>query len=478
MKPKKINETSKRVSNQTTKVNSEWKRGESIFSTSDNPCMLSIQVPRTLNSWVLMETYPPSSVPNWSMDIICYMVHLIQREESLTSSPITRNSLFKFEIPDCNEYINYLLMTNVIEEIRQFCDEEEIISYKLTSRYNSPCVPQIIHDPRLLEAIKRYNDKQASLIENKYPYLMRWLKSNKLYIDSSKAEGYNEMSFAEGLVSSLFNDELSSYNSQKVIIEDIVNQNLNLEFDNESGSIHTLLNYLPMELEEYIRYDNKELVSIGVDNSSSKLCVLFLDKESIKNPIVKSSIAKYNPKFQESANFEKLVDFIALHQKNADVLEFKELAQDVFFFNRLTHKIDEQGLDIIPSTYQQLEFVSDAVHLTINAKNTLIPYIAETKFFTTAFPTVSLIFEKIKENKEDNNAHLVLAKTLRTLQVELYLNRICKRISEQNPNIPIFTKYDRVITTIEYEEFVAQIVNEEFGKVLGFNPRLSIEEWT
>lgn len=475
MKATKENVTSKSTGCQTT--NSEWRKGNSIFSLNDNSVMLSVQVPRTLNSWVLIETYPPTSVPNWSMDIICYIVHLIQKEENITTYPITRDTLLKFEIPDSDEYIDYLLKTNVIAEIKQYKREKEIISYKLTPRYSCPCVSQVIFEPRLIEAIKRYNDKQASLIESKYPYLMKWLESDKLYIDDFQADLYNENNLIREYISSCFQNEISSYNSQKIIIKGIVNRNLYLEYNENNGDINTLFNSLPEELEEYLRYDNKELVSISVNNSSTKLSTLFLDKEKIRNPIIQASIAKINPKFQKTANFEELVDFISLHQDNADVIEYQNLALDSHFYNALTHKVDEQGLDITHSTHQQLEFVFNAVHLTINAKNALVPHIAETNFFTTAFPTVSLIFEKIKENEKDNASYLTLEKALDDLRIDLFLNRICKRISDENPNIPIFYKYDSIITTSEHRDFVATIINEEFKKVLGIPPVYSIEHW-
>lgn len=455
-------------------MNREWKRGESIFSSSNNWEML-VQIPRTLNSWVLIETYPPTTVPNWSMDIICYMVHLILKVENMTTSPITRDTLLKFEIPDCNEYINYLLMTNVIEEIKQYKEEKETISYKLTPRYNCSCVSQVILEPRLIEAINRYNDKQASLAESKYPYLMRWLKSDKLYIDDSQAELYNENGLVEGLVSPYFQDKISSYNSQKIIIEGIANRNLYLEYNEKNGDIDTLFDFIPDKLQNFVRYDNKELLSIGVDNSYYLLSILFLDKDKIKNPVIQASIAKNNPKFQNVENFEELIDFIALHQDNEDVIEFKELVQDIFSFNSLIPELDEMGLLDI---YDKLRFVMDAIELTFKSKNSLISHIPETEFFSVAFPTVSLIFEKIKENKDNNDSHLTLIETLRTLQVDLYLNRICKRISNQNPNIPIFTKYDYIITTVEHKDIVSRIVKDEFGKILGFNTELFIEYWS
>ena len=100
------------------------------------------------------------------------------------------------------------------------------------------------------------------------------------------------------------------------------------------------------------------------------------------------------------------------------------------------------------------------------------------RLFAAEYPYVYGLFELIKTEFEDitEAQHGRLACLLQSIESEIILNRICKRIwREGNQQIPIFTIHDSIVTTVGNEKFVAKIMDEELTECIGISPPLEVE---
>jgi len=175
-----------------------------------------------------------------------------------------------------------------------------------------------------------------------------------------------------------------------------------------------------------------------------------------------------------------LADLIGSVENKEDVLMYKKIVAQGRFYEEFGAILQENGL--IPEDVTEVrKFAKEATFSAFFASNFDIRWISAMQHFKATFPNVYAVFSEIKYvvkgTKKSDKVHSALSVSLQALEAEIFLNKICKRISETNPNIPIFTIHDSVITTIEHENTVKQIVEEEIFKSIAVYPELNIEKW-
>ena len=109
---------------------------------------------------------------------------------------------------------------------------------------------------------------------------------------------------------------------------------------------------------------------------------------------------------------------------------------------------------------------------SIFSPNKAIGYNQEMKIFKETFPDVYEIYRSIKQNE-----HRTLACLLQNLEAKLVLHTACKIISEERPEIPLYTLHDSIITTKGNEEFVYQVLYDVLLNAIGIPPTLKYEKW-
>jgi hypothetical protein len=88
------------------------------------------------------------------------------------------------------------------------------------------------------------------------------------------------------------------------------------------------------------------------------------------------------------------------------------------------------------------------------------------KLFKSLFPNVDQIARVYKKH---DNSHL--PKLLQRLESSFFIHRVCRRIMDEFPAIPVVTIHDSIGTTVEHIGTVEAIIAEEFSK-LGLTPTL------
>ena len=62
-------------------------------------------------------------------------------------------------------------------------------------------------------------------------------------------------------------------------------------------------------------------------------------------------------------------------------------------------------------------------------------------------------------------------------EADLVLKKICGRIADERPDIPLFTLHDSVITTEKHVGYVRSVMSHVLEEWMGASPALKIESW-
>jgi hypothetical protein len=95
------------------------------------------------------------------------------------------------------------------------------------------------------------------------------------------------------------------------------------------------------------------------------------------------------------------------------------------------------------------------------------------RLFKVNFPDVYKVFTLLKKKN-----HAALSHVLQRIESTVIVERSAKRISEEKPNLPIFTVHDSIATTLGNEEYVSQIIKEEIYDYTGVNAQVGFEHWS
>jgi hypothetical protein len=58
------------------------------------------------------------------------------------------------------------------------------------------------------------------------------------------------------------------------------------------------------------------------------------------------------------------------------------------------------------------------------------------------------------------------------------LDYVARRISNERPDMPIWTIHDSVVCPVGNETYVANVMKEEAQKAIGVKPKVNFEYWT
>lgn len=89
------------------------------------------------------------------------------------------------------------------------------------------------------------------------------------------------------------------------------------------------------------------------------------------------------------------------------------------------------------------------------------------KLFSEVYPTVYSYFSLLKHKDKSR-----LSRLLQSIESWLVLDRICERISDERPDLPIFTVHDSIVTTEGNQDYVQRIMKEEIQHYVGHVPVL------
>lgn len=328
--------------------------------------------------------------------------------------------------------------------------------------------------------IAEYKASQEQLKQTSkcYPHLTKWF-NEKLQVDIQGAEQEVEQLFPEptGAIRGTRKGKSGIWNKRykaMYSIHKFARQEFYYGLDDNVGRFHSNLTNIKRELRNYITYDSKKLVNVDIKNSQPLFSTLLLTKKfwtenkgellSIYHfPSLFTNLSKLN------TNHYYIIMLVkALEKANNQLLsEYIEYVNSGEFYKKISHKL-------YPSRTFDKQAIKEMFYKLFFSKNRVIQgYNAKPKRdFRTHFPKIYEIFSIVKRKD-----YRTLAQLLQRIESNVMIQNVAKRISEEKPDLPIFTIHDSIATTVGNEDYVASVIKEEVLKLTGLQVKLGKEYW-
>lgn len=406
-------------------------------------------------------------------DKLVYILHLIyaipsQKKDSIDEySGYTRISkkILGSVIKGYRKYIDFLKEKEIVEE-DNFVVGVKCSGLRFADGFRSKLKPVDITHWTLIKNIlylrKGYNiDATKNLI-----FLRKHFDS--LQVDILGARAYLAAELAKDHLCGVEHADVR-YNSRLLPIEKLfARNNINFSVDETAGRLHTPITQLKSELRKFLRVDGEILYSVDISNSQPFLLQSLLDVKLFESCSMAERIKKVNP----SVNIEELKSLIDSVSSKEDVVKFRQIVTSGSFYKEFGSLLKSCGeLDDVPDK-ELKENVKKIIFVTFFSRNTAIRKNSVIKIFERVFPNVYKIIRKIKIDK-----HNSFAIVLQNLEADIILNNVCKELNINNPEVPIFSLHDSVVTTGKYVRLVKSTIKKAVAKFLESEVSLKIERW-
>lgn len=449
--------------------------------------------PTNLNLNAIIEANPPVFNFKWHIDELYYLIGLIYNNHDDEDSYSRINAeLATRHVKNFRHIMAYLENNGIIYIDKAYIKGVKSRGYKFTSIYQTEAVPHSITHQRLIKKIlKFYSINGAS---NKFidddnrdlSYLHKWFTDGKLkinYTDAKKhLEEINKVNVVTVLKSKRYNLAKQSvdfnrktylnelriqlFNSRHMPLLAFHRGNFNPKLDYTAGRLHSVLTQLKSDLRPFIKYDDKPLVAVDIVNCQPYLLASFLNAERFNKMRFLNLIGLYNPQFLNcNKKADNLLQLIESASEFEDTQLFISHVKSGKFYEEFSKSI---GGNLTRNEVKKFTFSS------LFAPNEKSAHIEGIKIFNKLYPTVGKIIKAIKSGKGKHNT---LACSLQRLEAHIILHKVCRKIHLINPEIPLFTLHDSIITTPEHKHIVRDIMIEELTNFVGIKPTLKLEQW-
>jgi len=280
--------------------------------------------------------------------------------------------------------------------------------------------------------------------------------------------------------------------------------------DTTTGRYHSPIVRLKKELRETITYGGNRLVSVDIRNSQPFLLGTLTDPKVFASNGIGSRIYHYNPSVEESLRLE------AYLERNDGTFTWRDITNKVSGDDkeRNTSRLAGEGyimlVDFINQRFQSQdvqEYLDWVTSGTFYEKlgDVIAPYLDIKKYgskrdaaknatygilfgrkgnnkkavqvFRARFPTVAEIVDLIKHGNPDDRVHRTLSCTLQVMEADIILNNCCRVISQERPDLPIFTVHDSILTLQGEKEYVKSVMETTISRMIGYTPKLECQNW-
>ncbi|WP_164102242.1 hypothetical protein [Candidatus Laterigemmans baculatus] len=220
--------------------------------------------------------------------------------------------------------------------------------------------------------------------------------------------------------------------------------------DKKYGRLHSNVTNLETELRPFLRLEGRQLVNIDIANSQPLfLCVLM---GRYRGDLV--SHCEVGKKSED-------LDLVASLLTEPDVREYARLCQNGRIYEELADGKVGSRREVKESFFAEVLFGD-----TRGKRGS-----RQLREFTRRFPTVRMVIDEVKRRDYRHLAH-----TLQRVESGFVLHRVCKRLADEHPGVPLFTIHDSIMTLPGFVNIVRDVLIEEFN-CLGLSPMLRKESY-
>jgi hypothetical protein len=201
-------------------------------------------------------------------------------------------------------------------------------------------------------------------------------------------------------------------------------------YKDDYDRVHTNITNLKSSLRQFLRYKDQKLVNIDIVNSQP--LILLLTKP-----------------FLSSIRCALLNDF----DNGLDLFNYKSLVEHGRLYDFIMNKLEVDNRGEFKEQFFKEIFFGKKVG----------------SYFWQLFPSVAKLLLDIKKSD-----YRTLAWMMQRAEADIIINRICRRIMTEHPNLFISTIHDSILTIESGVGKIKTIISEEFGQ-LGLVPTIRIE---
>lgn len=370
--------------------------------------------------------------------------------------------------------------------------------YRLTEKYNTGEFKYIklsdrIQNKLLLnrqnkEPIEVSDNLKSNTLVDKYLFIFNQFETNNLDIDFDKGLRYiHEIGI--NLLHRV--DKLSKYNNLTMnsllnyigrmvnLLNDIHKHHFHLRISSSNHRFHSNITNLNKILRPFLKVNGIDICE--VDISSSQPFIL----STILNPIFTSSIEDgfnlhtvYQELYSSLINSKKLVPSNQIGNNNyllgvylndkdySDVLEFTKFNFNTDFYQyifdegvkkypEITKKINPQhGREYIKQNIMTFLFERNEIYRENN--NVL-------KMINEVYPGLYKFIERFHQHYTNRDFSLLLQRT----ESFLVINNTIRKITEEQPNVPIFSVHDSIISSKNNVDYLSKTLKDTIFRITG-----------
>lgn len=168
-----------------------------------------------------------------------------------------------------------------------------------------------------------------------------------------------------------------------------------------------------------------------------------------------------------------LVDFIIERFQSKDVQEYLDWVTNGTFYDNLGDMIAPY-LDINKYGTKRDAAKKATYSILFGRKGNNSKAV---QAFRAKFPTVAEMVDLIKHGNPDDRVHRTLSCTLQVMEADIILNNCCRVISEERPELPIFTIHDSIVTIQGEEGYVKSVMERTIKSMVDYTPILDCQKW-
>lgn len=398
---------------------------------------------------------------------------------------------------DYLSYLDYLILTGVLETKGQYIQGKQSKGYRFTERYaNAPLVrydyPAFIQNTDNVASIQEeiYNKKTGNFVHNPildFPYLSYWYSTKGLQIDEEAALtcAYQMMQdkISKGIQPWDINRDksrnnlikrknpLTQYHAALYNINSIAIGDYKVSIDSNVHRLHSVITNLQKDYRRFLSYNGQKLVNVDICNSQPYLLCLLLNPSFWdKTSDIPLNIGMLSHNIQGMVQEEHLSE---IYKYVLSLSACHDTALENYIKTASQGKVYEYMQEVInkrENVNLKRDDIKTMILTTLFSKNRFMP--TYKKYFKQNFPQ---IYELIRLVKKEN--HETLACILQNIESEIILHRCCCQIwNISNHQVPVFTIHDSICTTIGNEVFVKEIMIQELTKAVGEIPFIKIEK--
>lgn len=444
-------------------------------------------IPSSLDIDLLLNQYLPNNIKEFKKEKLLYILDLVTTIPTNNKGlelingfvPINAKKLQK-KVRNYKQYLDFLVTANVIEVSKHYIPGEKSRGYKFSKHYKTPVVIVYFGKEEKQEVNNSIPRIQLSKQnQKKYQHLIKWFNDGLQIYKELGQEFILKDYQAKVANNTLENnkdtqkDPLLQYNSAFVSIEKFASGAKHFSIDDFGYRLHSNLTNLRSELRNMLIYNGLQLVSLDISNSQPYMSTLLFNSSFWELPSLPDVLTHNSIGFSTTDIFNKYSTciFIMLCKKanssmESDLHKYLEIVQNGTFYEYMAEQsnFDINNRKELKAAIFQVLFTDNRF---INQKEA-----SPKRIFKQLFPDVYELFSLLKQ-KEKNNMPMLLQR----IESHVILLIITKRIANENPDLPIFTIHDSIVTTNGNEGYIQKVMEEEMTKIFGFPPQLTKSFW-